>query len=107
MKLNSGICRLIRQVKSVAADVAAVPGLFAVLCDLMEVPFRGFLSFKSLAEKEKEMRAQYEVVALVKRMVRSSDEAVTIMRKDPRLLSVLSSVITQGELMSAGDAKLR
>jgi hypothetical protein len=98
-----GICRLMRQEKSVAAKVAAVPGFLAVLCDLIELPLRGFLSFKSPQERDKDLRAQFEAVALVKRMVRSSDEALVVMRNDQRLKKVLSSVVAQGELAATGS----
>lgn len=98
-----GICRLMRQEKSLAAKVSAVPGFLNVLCDLIELPLRGFLSFKSPQDREKDLRAQYEAVALVKRMVRSSDEALAVMRSDQRLKKVLSSVVAQGELAMAGS----
>lgn len=78
-----------------AATVAMTPGFMSVLCDVMEAPLRGF--FKSQNEREREVREQREAVALVQRIVRSSDVAVEYLKSDVRLRKVLMQVIAQGE----------
>lgn len=95
-----GICRLIRSDLSLAYNVTIVPGFIPILCDMMEAPLRGFLSFRSQTDREKELKAQYEAISLAKRIVRSNDEAVKYMRNDLRLRKVLSAIVLQGELNS-------
>ena len=73
-----------------------------MLCELMETPLRRFLSFKSPLDREKDSRAQYEAVALIKRMVRTNEAALTILRNDTRVKKSLSLVIEEGQLATNG-----
>lgn len=68
----------------------------------METPLRRFLNFKSPSDREKDIRAQYEAVALVKRMVRSSDASAAILRNDTRIKRALTAVIEEGLLTANG-----
>lgn len=46
-----------KQDTSVAGEVAKVPGVINVLCDMMEAPLKGFLvSFRSGPERDREAR---------------------------------------------------
>jgi len=98
-----GVCRLMRQDKSIAVSVSSVSSVITVLCVLIEAPLRGFLNFRSQENKDRELRAQRESIALVQRMIRSSSGAVDILRMDVRLRKVLLAVIAQGELNDASN----
>lgn len=101
-----GICRLMRMEKSVADILAQRKGTMDILIDMMEAPMRGsFRSFRMSAEnKDKEERSQREAVALVLRMVRSSDVATDVLRTNPKLRNVLSQIVAQSEIVGASTA---
>eukprot|EP01041_Mallomonas_annulata_P009530 gene9530-19817_t len=84
-----GICRIIRKERSIAAIAAADKNVVALLCDLIEAPLRGLKRFQPPAERERELKGQREAVALVQRMVRSSEKAVESLRSDVRLKKAL------------------
>ena len=52
-------------------------------------------------DREKELVAQREAIALVQRIVRSSDAAVEILRLNVRLRKVLSQVAAQGDVFTS------
>jgi len=81
--------------KSIAKDIAEIPRLVEVLCDLMEAPLLGFRQLQSRAEREKNIRAQAQAISLMWRLVRSSDDAIESMRYSNRLRSILNSIVRQ------------
>jgi hypothetical protein len=97
-----GALLVLRQDASIAPIIANSPTMVSFVCDLMEDPFRGFRSFRlSKKEKEKEMRAQRIAVALILRMVRSSDEAVEVLKFNERLRTLLQQIVAQGEVFGS------
>jgi len=99
-----GLCCLIRAKKSVAGDVAALPQVLNVLTVTIEAPLRGFKTFVSQAERNRELKDQTEALALVQRMVRSSDRAVSFMSADLRLKKALGQIVAQSFLMGYREA---
>jgi len=87
-----GICSLVRRDRGLAGIVAKDENAMAALVDIMSAPASGWRTFKSQADRDKELRLQREAVALIQRLVRSSDEAVDELRQDIRLLKSLSLV---------------
>lgn len=98
-----GICCLIRAKKTLAGDVAENPAVLGVISAAIEAPLRGFKTFRSQADRNREMREQYQALALVQRMVRSSDRAVSYMSTDARLKKVLSQIVAQGNVIGYKD----
>ena len=62
---------------------------------------QGFRKFRSQVDREKELHVQREAIALVQRIVRSSDAAVEILRQNIRLRKVLSQIAAQGETFTS------
>ena len=50
---------------SVAQQLACIPGAVSCLCDMLETPLKVGSYFRYAAEKERDVRAQYEAMALV------------------------------------------
>lgn len=96
-----GMCRLVRIDNDVAVKVSSHVAFVSTLCDIMEAPLKGFRTFRSQVDKEKEVELQKEVVALVQRIVRSSDKAVEVLRYNARLRKVLSQVAAQGDVFTS------
>jgi len=82
-----------------------VPGVMSTLCDFIELPLRGFKTFRSAAEKERELLTQREAVALIQRFIRSSDKAVEELRVNKRLIKLLTELIASdgGASIAARD----
>ena len=99
-----GICALIRRKKSVAGDVAENQQVLSVLSATIEAPMWGFMSFRSQEERSRQIRNQVVALALVQRMVRSSDRAVAFMSQDARLKKVLLQLVAQGSVVGYKDA---
>jgi hypothetical protein len=96
-----GICRLVRIDNSVALKVTQDFGLVDALCSVLEAPLQGFRNFRSQADKDRERIAQREAMALIQRIVRSSDEAVEVLRYNVRLRKILSQLAAQGETFTS------
>jgi hypothetical protein len=106
-----GICRLTREKHSIANDIAQNSEIVSVLCDFLEAPLNRFLFrsemfnlllnsiyrfhlFQSQYEKDRNMLAQRESIALIQRLVRSSDKAVEILRNNLRLKKILNQILS-------------
>lgn len=108
-----GLCQLLRAQQAVAERLAGQPELIDALCDLLEAPLKTQASTSSgnvltsffsrpptasqtAAERErreKQLRGQHEAVALVQRLVRTSDRAVEELRGHPRLKKILLAMV--------------
>ncbi len=88
-----GLCRLIRAEKSIASRVGVLNEVINELTDIIEAPLKGFKSLRSAAEHQKLLIAQKEAMALIQRLVRSSDQAVNYMISNTRLKNVLETVV--------------
>lgn len=102
-----GMCRLMRMEKSVADLIAQSKPTIEILVDMMEAPMRGFRSFRmSTADREKEEKSQREAVALLLRMVRSSDAATEILRNNIKLRNILSQIVAQSEIVGSSTVSI-
>lgn len=116
-----GVCRLTREKKSVAGEVARNHLFIGALCDLMEAPLKRFVVlvktfsktistcnlhytcsaasrfelFQSQTDRDYNQVAQKEAVALMQRMIRSSDIAVNHLRNNTQLYSRLMKCFDQ------------
>eukprot|EP01036_Dinobryon_divergens_P024861 gene24861-33349_t len=97
-----GVCRLTREKKSVADEVARNHMFIGVLCDFMEAPLKRFELFQSQTERDYNQVAQKEATALMQRMIRSSDLAVNHLRNSTqiymRLMKCFDQIIEQESL---------
>jgi len=93
------LCTLTRHDRSTAADIAAIPAVIEVLCDMMEAPLIGFQKLQSRVDRDRNLRAQTEATALIQRLVRSSDQAVECMRYSERLRRILATIVDLGTPM--------
>lgn len=65
-----------------------------LLCEQLEAPYRGFKTFLSTKDKDREHRLQLESLACVQRLVRSSETATTAMASNSRLRKALLAIIS-------------
>lgn len=97
-----GLCRLTRVYKPLADEVGQRSEVINVLCDMMEAPLKSFRStFRSQPDKDRDLRAQHEAIALIHRLVRGSDVAVEYMRQDNRLRKILYTIMQTPDSVSA------
>ena len=96
-----GMCRLMRKQLSVASELAGDAAVINVFSEMIETPLKGVKRFQGNVDKERELKAQHEAVAIVQRMVRSSDAAVELLQKDTRLKRALLQVsqVSEGEVV--------
>ena len=100
MSAVKAICRIVRQDNSIADHIADSSSTINVLIDMMEYPIKGFRSFRmSQQEKEKSDKAQREALALILRLVRSSDRVPDILGRNKRLRAILLQIVAQGEII--------
>jgi len=98
------ICRLLRRNKILAPNVANQTECIAILTDMIEFPYK--INLKKVKTDEERLRIlseQREATALVQRIVRSSDEASEILKRDERLRRVLCQVAMLPEFDKAGN----
>lgn len=100
------LCRLMRWYRPLTDTVGQRQDLIDTLCDMMEAPLRGFKTFQSQMDKERELRAQHEAVAFVQRLVRTSDIAVANMKQHSRLRKVLLNIVQSDTTVSQNTLKL-
>ena len=94
-----GLCCLIRAKQTVADQVVEFAPLLGVINAAIEAPMRGFKTFVSQASRNREFKDQTEAVALVQRLVRSSDRAAAMLGGDVRLRKALGQLVAQGSVV--------
>ena len=88
-----GICRLIKVRNVIADEIVLNDDFISVLIEAIEAPYRGFKSFKTSTGKEMELKMQRNALALIQRIIRSSDIAVSELIINERLKKALNQII--------------
>jgi hypothetical protein len=77
--------------------ILAKEKLIETLNEMMQGPFNyGFTVFRSESERRIRTQEQYEALGLVLRLVRESDAAVQLIRRNPRTVKILDQIVATG-----------
>ena len=89
-----GLNNLLLQKREIVFDIAKEPGLVTSLCDVIELPFNMF-RLRSQADKDRDLKEQYEAISLLFRMVRISERVADFLKEDGRLRKIIIQIASQ------------
>ena len=93
----NGLNNLLKHERNIAMNLVKGEGganLINALCDIIEEPFNPF-RLRSQADKNRDVKEQYEALSLFFRMVRISDSIAGYLKDDVRLRKIMLQIASQ------------